>query len=281
MSIKYKILRIVTRLFSALIFLTGRTNSAFIKSFLAQELAPIYKVDIEHGAIKFFCPGTLPLNRARTLLTKEPETIDWINSIKKDEVLWDIGANIGIYSLFAASKKISTYSFEPFPGNYYLLSKNIEINEYSNYISAFCIAFSEKTGIDEFYMEDTGLGTAEHSFSVQTDWRGEEKQYKNSQKVIGFSIDDFIQYFHPEFPNHLKIDVDGIEDSVLFGAKKTLNDKRLKSILIELDVSRAGYYEGVKQFLADSGFTLTSKRHAPIYDESEYSDVYNHVFSKK
>jgi len=39
--------------------------------------------------------------RFKTLFEKEPETIDWINSFRKEDVFWDIGANVGIYSIWA------------------------------------------------------------------------------------------------------------------------------------------------------------------------------------
>ena len=43
--------------------------------------------------------------RARTLFTKEPETLEWIDRMKQGAVLWDVGANVGIYSCFASKER--------------------------------------------------------------------------------------------------------------------------------------------------------------------------------
>ena len=71
--------------------------------------------------------------RIDTLLTKEPETIEWINNFKdnKELVFWDIGANIGLYSIYAALryKDIKIISFEPSTNNLRILSRNISINQ--------------------------------------------------------------------------------------------------------------------------------------------------------
>lgn len=124
------------------------------------------------GNIKFFCPQEKAEWRATTLLTKEPETISWINSFNKKDILWDIGANIGMYSLYAGIKGINTLSFEPSPSNYWVLCKNIEINKLDEKISAYCIAFNNKTKLDTFYMAKTGIAEALNSFGEIKGWDG-------------------------------------------------------------------------------------------------------------
>jgi len=96
--------------------------------------------------------------------------------------------------------------------------------------------------------------------------------------MVGFSLDDFIQQFNPPFPNHIKIDVDGIEDSIIKGANDTLKDSRLKSVLIELDTARNKYTMEVTDILKDAGLVLFKKEHARMFDDSEFSNVYNHIF---
>ena len=48
------------------------------------------------------CTNEINYFRATTFETKEPETLEWIDTIPKNSVLWDIGANVGLYSLYAA-----------------------------------------------------------------------------------------------------------------------------------------------------------------------------------
>ena len=56
--------------------------------------------------LKIAIPNLLCKWRAQTLSTKEPETLEWIDDFPNYAILWDIGANIGLYSLYAAKKRI-------------------------------------------------------------------------------------------------------------------------------------------------------------------------------
>ena len=68
----------------------------------------------------------------KTFSSKEPETLEWINNFDDNEniIFWDIGANIGLYSIYASlkSKNISIIAFEPSTSNLRVLSRNISIN---------------------------------------------------------------------------------------------------------------------------------------------------------
>jgi hypothetical protein len=99
-----KILSLATTLF-------GKRMGYRIAILLAKELVPNIQVKTDFGDIKLFTPGEIPLWRANTLLTKEPDTIEWINSFEKEDVFWDIGANNGNYSLYAAIKGIQVMAF--------------------------------------------------------------------------------------------------------------------------------------------------------------------------
>ena len=85
-----------------------------ISSELSEELIPVINVKTKNGVLHFFCPGRLPVMRVETLLTKEPDTIEWIDEFEENSVFWDIGANVGTYSLYAGlKKKIEVLAFEP------------------------------------------------------------------------------------------------------------------------------------------------------------------------
>ena len=63
---------------------------------------------------KFYVPNPLSLYRAKTFSTKEPDTLGWIDSLDKSSIMWDIGANIGLYSIYAAKcRNIKVFAFEP------------------------------------------------------------------------------------------------------------------------------------------------------------------------
>ena len=87
------------RIFEAL---WSRLNiSPASQSRLAEYLVPTVEIETSHGIISFYCPGGRTVGRANTLLTKEKNTIAWIDSLEEG-VFWDIGANVGVFTLYAA-----------------------------------------------------------------------------------------------------------------------------------------------------------------------------------
>ena len=250
-----------------------------ISSELSEELIPVINVKTKNGVLHFFCPGRLPVTRVETLLTKEPDTIEWIDEFEENSVFWDIGANVGTYSLYAGlKKKIEVLAFEPAAPNFYVLNRNIEINQLEKKILAFGIAFSDVTRLDLFHMGDTKIGSALHSFSQATDWKGESFSPKFKQGMIGFTVDEFIRKFNPKFPTHIKIDVDGIENKIVGGGIKTLADSRLKSMLVELDDNQPETTRLVVSTIEQAGLKLTAKKHASMFENSEFASVYNYFF---
>ena len=79
---------------------------------------------------KFEVSNYIPYTRAVTLFTKEPETIAWIDDrVLPGDVFYDIGANIGVFSLYSAKvKKATVIAFEPHAKNYGILNENIFLN---------------------------------------------------------------------------------------------------------------------------------------------------------
>jgi FkbM family methyltransferase len=260
---------------------TGETGRRLVAEAQAQSGESLLEV-IEHvttsrGRIAFYCLGDLALWRARTLLKKEPETIEWIDDFQDGDVFWDVGANIGVYTLYAAiTRKVEVLAFEPSASNYLLLNRNVEINRLSDRVRAYCMAFAGETRLDALNMQSTQFGGAMSSFAEKRDHMGEEFIPTFRQGAIGFAIDDFIASFNPPFPNHLKIDVDGIEDRIVAGARKTLSDPRLRSISIELEANRIEYTLGVLARLEAAGYELVSKRHAEMFEGGPFADVYNY-----
>lgn len=98
--------------------------------------------------------------------------------------------------------------------------------------------------------------------------------------MIGFSIDDFINKFSPIQPNHIKIDVDGIEDKIIKGAKNIIKNKDLKSILIELNENQKETKE-VIDIIESAGLRLTQKEQAPMFNKGKFSSVFNYIFIRK
>ena len=98
------------------------------------------------GKMKFYIPNRLIDWRIKSFYTKEPETLEWIDSFEEGSCFWDIGANIGLYSIYSASKinKIKVFSIEPSTSNLRVLSRNISINSFQDRISVLPFALSDK-----------------------------------------------------------------------------------------------------------------------------------------
>src|SRR5262245_32711780 len=108
----------------------------------------IFETPIPGGSLKFFAPSPLLRDRAANVLTKEPDMIRWIDGIGKDAVLWDIGANVGVFSLYAAVRvNCKVLSFEPSAANFFVLARNIQLNRLDDRITAYCVALSGATEI--------------------------------------------------------------------------------------------------------------------------------------
>ena len=103
------------------------------------------------------------------------------------------------------------------------------------------------------------------SFDRKLDWRGNTMNVKFTQGSPGISVDDFCN--NTDFvPNHIKIDVDGNELLVLKGAKQTLGNSKLKSILIELYKDHSEFNECI-EIIKSNNFVLSEASHSPIYDK--------------
>lgn len=235
-----------------------------------------------HGDIRFACLGALPLHRGETLLTKEPETLEWIDSFDPGDVFWDVGANVGVYTLYAAraARAGRILAFEPAAENYMLLNRNIEANRVDSRVQAYCLAFNDCDRLDSLHMQTTEPGGALSSFADPVSFDGAAFVARFRQGMIGLSIDSFIAGFAPPFPNRLKIDVDGIEDKIICGAPATLADPRLKSLSIELDDGRTDYRDSVVALIEAGGLRLTAKRHAAAFDNGAFSKIYNFQFNR-
>ena len=84
------------------------------------------KININNKIIYLSTPNFLMRYRHKTFFSKEPETIKWIDEFKKGSTFFDIGANIGLYSIYAAEvKNSSVYAFEPSFFNLEFLARNI------------------------------------------------------------------------------------------------------------------------------------------------------------
>ena len=219
---------------------------------------------INEKKIKFFCPSATTLYRVETLFTKEPETLSWINEFKEYNsnkiIFWDIGANIGIYSIYAAIKfkNIEITSFEPSTSNTRTLSRNISINKLFDKIKIFPLALCDKKNIISLFNETSfAEGGSMSTFNSTIDEVGnvlDENKIQNRYNIFGTSIDDLILNKIIDCPNYIKIDVDGIEHLILKGAQHLLENINLRELAIEMNPNFLEQYESVNKLMEKNGF---------------------------
>ena len=194
------------------------------------------KVFYKNNEYFFHVPNRINLWRTQTFLTKEPDTIRWIENFKVNSVFWDVGANIGLYSCFASrQKKAKTFAFEPSVFNLEVLSKNIYCNNLSDKIIIIPLSLTSETKISSFNMSKIEVGGARSSFSENYDEEGNVFNPVFKYNTLGISGNDFVKKFNIDKPDYIKIDVDGIEYLVLNGLSEILDDT--SSILIEVTES--------------------------------------------
>jgi FkbM family methyltransferase len=235
--------------------------------YLKEEDALVSAVPFGDGDIKFLMYGATTEFRVRTIFTKEPETVEWIKSFKRGDVLWDIGANIGCYSMIAAKNGTCVVSFEPSPVNYWILTSNSSINEFNELITSLPFGLSDITGV-QMWSPNIFAGSADNQINSQ----------QAGCALQTYRIDDLVAMDIVKFPQHIKLDVDGIERLILEGAEHTLADQRLKSVLCEVDESNLAEIDAILKLMASKGFSVPIKRHAPYYDEYHYAPMFNYLF---
>ncbi len=213
-------------------------TDGFILIWLGQLAAlvvePTFTLEHLDRSITFATPSDLALIRARSVLTKEPGTIAWIDSFALGESMWDVGANVGPYSLYAAVfREARVLAIEPAAHNYYLLNRNIALNHMDGRVKALCLALDRQDRFGDLNMQDQQFASALHAFGEAIDYKSEPFTPTFTQGSLGMSADSLLTLgaFRPD---HVKIDVDGLERAVVAGAVEVLSGCR--TALVELDL---------------------------------------------
>lgn len=233
---------------------------AYTQLRVANALAQRHVVATGSGPITFVSTHPEALQYPRDLAAREPETIGWIDGFAAPCRFWDIGANVGAYSLYAALRDdISVLAFEPSPATYAALCRNIEANGMGERIASFCVALSQSTRLGRLNMSATHAGNSFNSFESLEDCFGRPLAVQFRQATVGFAIDDFRRLFDVSPPHYIKIDVDGIEAQILDGAHGTLRDPAVRSVLIELEHEETERNARIVERLEAAGFALVGR----------------------
>ncbi len=205
---------------------------------------PKQELDYEGFPVKIWVRNKFEQNRLQSC-AREPDTIRWIEGMKEGSILYDVGANIGAYSLIAAMRGIKTFAFEPGFANYHTLCENITLNGNAAMfnLKAFRVALNEHPGKGHLEYSDREPGAAIHILK----YGGDEFNVH--------TLDTVSRELNIQEPDYIKIDVDGGEEGVIAGGLQVLC--KCKSALIEVDpASEAPIIEQMDKM----GFVEASRR---------------------
>jgi FkbM family methyltransferase len=212
----------------------------------------------------------LPLNQVGVYNTckdwekREPEVLDWIDGFEKGCIFFDVGASFGTETLYAALKNEGPnkiVSFDLDLESSFNLAYNISLNNITN-VEHYFLALSDK------------LSLISYKCVTQYYYIEGRKQYDNViYKTLSISLDEFIDMTN-QFPDYIKIDVDGSEESIISGMTETVQNKKLRSVVIEVsDKSEPA----ISNFFQKAGFRIENER-VLTTDGTIYKNI---IFTRK
>ena len=192
-------------------------------------------METPRGNLSIVTLGRIGAGRGMTMLTKQPMTIEWIDGFEPGSVFWDVGANVGVYTLYAALRgDTRVVAFEPAAVNYLLLTANCEANRFDDRVQCLLAGLGDRKTLATLEVSQFAAGD---SFGfMNKDFR----HYRGRQAAMIFSLDQLIEEFGLPCPNYLKIDVPGMSEAILAGAERTLDKPALREIHIEARQGSSG-----------------------------------------
>ncbi len=247
----------------------------------------IHKIQLgDNLNLKFYVINSITKFRAETFFDKEPDTIKWIKNYNGDGDFIDIGANIGIYSnYFAKINKGHVHAFESSFYNLPLLAKNCQLNKNENKITIYPFPLFDENKCDFFKINETIQGGALSSFGVDYGHDGNTFSHNERYLMPGFNLDYLIDNkIILKVPSLIKIDVDGVEDLILKGGRKTIKNNTCISVLVEVNEKFGKQFELIQKIMSDSGFNLYSSGKKTNLDQlrmnKDFENTYNQIWNK-
>ena len=227
----------------------ARLQSDFAQKMIDSTLA----IDTPKGRLSFVLLGKTSGGRAMSALTRQPATIEWIDSFEPGSVFWDIGANVGVFSMYAAlGTDTKVVAFEPAAVNYFLLAANCETNNLFNQIDCLLVGVGGQRAIDRLEVSQFRAG---RSFSFHGK---KDEPYNARQASVVLSIDELVEDYGLPCPNYIKIDAPGASEAIIAGAERTFQRSDLRQVHLEIREQSKGS-QRILDRLKQGGFAATGK----------------------
>lgn len=213
---------------------------------LARALTPRYEIRCRGLRLRLLCDNSITYYRWATYETKEPETLDWIDHRVADkDVLFDVGANIGVYTIYAALRhpRATIVAIEPEYSNLHVLRDHLLDNGIGDRVQVYSLALAARTGPSKLHIQDLRPGAALHTESAM-----DIRQTRSGDAVVwregvwSMRLDDLCAAVGL-VPDALKLDVDGTECEILEGGLDALRHVRTLLLEIPLDAGEAARCE--------------------------------------
>ena len=245
-------------------------------AFVSAKVSQRRTIKLDGETLYLATPNFLNRYRHKSFFTKEPETLQWIEGFAQDAVFYDIGANVGLYSIYAAKKgNAQVYCFEPSFFNLEFLARNVYMNNLTENIFIFPVALNDKIAISNFRLTSTEWGGALSTFDKDFDDSGNKIKSEFIYNTIGFDIDHLVEVSKIPLPDHVKIDVDGLEHYILAGAQKVIANA--KSVLIEINDNFVEQRAMSEKYMTKAGFKLVNKVHTESLNQPTFNQLWvNH-----
>lgn len=265
----------------------NRNILVWIRSYIERDA--YQKVKLKSGKyLTFFAPNYLINMLVRDFYKKEPETIEWIDNFKKEKkiIFWDIGSNIGLYSIYAAAsiEDIEVISFEPSTSNLRILSRNISINHLESKIKIFQVPIGvNKNNFLKFNEGKFIEGESNNSIDENIDFEGKEIKADNKYQIFSTNIDQIIAYQILNVPDYIKIDVDGVEHLILKGGIELFKNPKILEIQIEINENYFDQHNNVLKIMNECLFKFKEKKRNDLsgyYKTKKLSNIYNYYFTR-
>ena len=230
----------------------------------------VLKFNMPKYNIEFYCKNNK--DDFTTMTMREDEIIHHFNT-KQGDIVVDVGAHIGKYTLIA-SKRVGAngkvIAIEAHPGNYEMLNRNIKLNGLTNVTTLNYAVYSKESKV-KLFLPDEDLGYTMHH-SVMFNYLSSKYllQGKDNEKFIEVNadtLDSILQKNGISQVNWLKIDVEGAEFEVLKGSANILSISKDISLLIEVhNPDDTNHYKQIIDFLKPYNFKIEFEK---IYESGE------------
>jgi FkbM family methyltransferase len=196
-------------------------------------VASLIDVRYKESTLQLAHPNPQIRSRNSTFASKEPDTLQWIESFDANSVMWDIGANVGLYSVFAAIKGHTVVAIEPSVFNLEFLVRNIVANHVNDRVSILPIAIGKSgNGFSTLNLKSTAWGDSQNAFATELGQSGRIEKFEIRYRILGMELDSLQSRLGLPQPKYIKIDVDGLEPEILESGIRIL--KGVMSVLVEI-----------------------------------------------